>query len=124
MFLFLVLILSALLGALLWWAGERGLGAIFLLIAFGGLWGQIVGYHAKIQAEKYEIDRKERFAKLKVGTDAYYEERARQRADDAAEGARRIRNRNADYEAHLARQKARKAADADEEDQLGAGQLF
>lgn len=68
-----------LLGALLWWAGERGLGAIFLLIAFGGLWGQIVRYHAKIQAEGYEIDRKERFAKLKVGTDAYYEGRARQR---------------------------------------------
>jgi hypothetical protein len=124
MFLFLVQILSALSGVLLWWAGERGLGAIFLLIAFFGLSGQLVRYFAKIQAEELELNRKQRLAKFKVGTDAYYAERAMQRADDAAEDARRIRNRNAEYEAQLARQKARKAADEDEEDQLGAGQLF
>jgi hypothetical protein len=100
------------------------LGVLIIYYAIQYLWFHFDDYLSEIQAEELELNRKQRLAKFKVGTDAYYAERARQRADDAAEDARCIRNRNAEYEAELALQKARKAADEDEDDQLRVGQLF
>jgi hypothetical protein len=99
------------------------LGVLFICFALENLSDHYIDYLSEIEAEELELNHKQGLAKFKVGTDAYYAERARQRADDAAEDARRIRNRNA-YEAQLARQKARKAADQDEEDQLRVGKLF
>ena len=124
MFLFLVQIFWALLGLYCWGGGVPGLGPMFLLAAFFGLLGMLEDCYANIQAEEYELDRRERLAKLKVGTDAYYEERARQRADDAAEDARRIRNREAWDEMQLEIEEKRRAAIDIREDQRRIGQLF
>lgn len=71
------------------------IGVLFLCYAYPGLMGNYRDFFLDTLYEDLLKQRQEKLATLGVGTSAYLAERAKHREHDAAEQARRIRNRKA-----------------------------